>query len=92
MDINEMVQKVKKFEISRGWDKTSSMNIIKLVEAELPILKRTTDRKIVENKVGDLLILNMQLAIRNKIDLNQEFINHMERSEKKYLVKEDGSD
>jgi NTP pyrophosphatase (non-canonical NTP hydrolase) len=91
MDIYEMVQKVREFEKSRGWDQTPSSEILKMIEEEAGILKRTADRSIVENKIGDLFVQVIQLAIRNKVNLNQEFQTHMTRSEKKYAVKEDGS-
>lgn len=83
MELNKLKRKVEEFEKKAGFDKTSAKELIKMIEKEINILKSNLNNKeIMENKLVDLHVLLLQVAVRYNIDLDAEWKRHFKRSEK----------
>ena len=83
MELNKLKQKVEEFEKKAGFDKTSADELIKMIEKEINILKSNlSNKEIMENKLVDLHVLLLQVAVRYNIDLDAEWERHFKRSEK----------
>jgi len=86
MKISKIQKIIKKFEKERGWDKTSSLKIIKFIKKEIKEFKigNKTKRK---EKIYDIFRESIQLANRYDMDLEKAFKKGIKKSEKKYPVK-----
>ena len=86
MKITKIQKIIKKFEKERGWDKTSSLKIIKFIEKEIKEFKKGNKTKRKE-KIYDIFRESIQLANRYNMDLEKVFKKGIKKSEKKYPVK-----
>jgi len=86
IDLNYITERIKDSEKKRGWDNTTTNELLSRIGEEIGIIKRTTDKDILDNKVTDVFILSLQLAIRNNVNLESEFRKHVENWDKKYPV------
>lgn len=73
-------QKVKSFEKKLGWDKTPAGRIALFLKSDALALNEGNAK----HKVIDIYFETLQLANRNKLDLEKALAKHLKEAEKKY--------
>lgn len=84
MEIKNMAEAIRKLEEKKGWKATSTKELIKWLQKELAILKTTKDKAVISHQLSDILVLLLQIASREGVDLEAEFKKHLKKSEVQY--------
>ena len=84
MQLTELRNKIKEFELLVGFNVTEFSKLVTMIEKEVKILKSNPDKATVDHQLTDLLVLIMQIANRYDTDFDKELLVWFEKS-KKYL-------
>ncbi|MEM5814633.1 MAG: hypothetical protein QXD77_02350 [Candidatus Aenigmatarchaeota archaeon] len=73
-------QKVKSFEKTMGWDRTPAGPLVIMLKKDALMLNKLNAK----HKLVDIYMETIQLANRNKLDLDKVLAKHLKEAVKKY--------
>jgi NTP pyrophosphatase (non-canonical NTP hydrolase) len=73
-------EKVRKFEKKMGWDRTPPGQIGLWLKKDVLLLNKDNAK----HKLADVYFETLQLANRNKLDMEKALAKHLKEAEKKY--------
>lgn len=82
MTFKGLFSQVRNFEHNAGFERTSKKQLTKWLKKETKLYEKAKDKATRENKLTDIMILTIQLAIRENISLDKGLKKWWMKSEK----------
>ena len=81
-NFDKLMKEISVFEKQTGFDKTPKKELVNRLKEEVKDYEKTEFKDIRENKLMDIIVLVIQLSIRENIYLDKAWIKWFKKSEK----------
>jgi len=81
-NFDKLIKEIYTFEKKAGFDKTPKKTLTNWLQKELNNYKKAKSKPKKENKLSDMIVLIMQIAIRENISLDKAWKIHWKKSQK----------
>ena len=82
--MKELLEAVLKLEQEKGWTATRTEKLVGWIQDELDVLKNAKSKAVRAHQLNDILVLLLQISLREGIDLEKEFKKGLQSRKKRY--------
>ncbi len=83
MELNKLKGEINQFEKKAGFDRTKSEKLLNMIDEEIKLMRKNIkNKKFMNGKITDILILSIQLANRFQTKFSSEIKIWFKKSEK----------
>ncbi len=82
--MKELLEAVRKLEQEKGWTATKTEKLVSWIQDELDTLKGAKSKAARTHQLNDILVLLLQISLREGVDLEKEFKKGLQRRKERY--------